>query len=260
MAKGVSEDRAAGSRSGRTLVKLGVVAILCLGAGYLGKALIDSGRSGSLRLAVGRSTFALTLPDAEEAVDLATILAEAIPSVADSPNAADGAMVARRASSLALLQERHHLYEFGAVALIDRIRRLDPTTEPEYAEAFLDLVRNRQGPFRHVTFEEIPPPRSVEVVFWNGISQHFAAVCERSRLRNQWVRLVNPSNNEYLVLYASSVLVREDCPAGPDARIQINTDQARTLFAMADLPRSSTATVSLNPTEPPFQTTRSNLE
>ena len=241
MADGPTEDHVAGSRTGRMWPTVCAIAVIGLVAGFLGRALIDSGRSGTLRIAAGSSTFTLTLPDAEEAVDLATILDEAL-----------GDEAARRASTIALLRDRHGLYEFGASPLIDRIRRLDPTTESEYTGEFLGLVRNRQGPFQGVRFDEIPPPQSIEVLFWSGIGEHHAAVCERSRFHNQWVRLVNAGNNERLVLYASSVLVREDCPNDPNARIQINIDQGRALFGMADLPRSRTATASLNPAEPPF--------
>ena len=243
------------ARTGRRLSILFIVAILGAVAIFLGKLLIDSGRPGTLTIAVGGNTFSLTLPDAEESLDLATILDQALPRITSTSTANDRQVSeTRRASTLVLLQG-HQLYEFGGDALVDRIRRLNPTTDSEYTEEFLGLVRNRQGPFRNVRFEEIPPAQTIEVVFWDGINQHFAAVCDQSVFYNKYVRLVSTNNSDYLVLYASSVLVREDCSISPNARMQINIDQARQLFDMDNLPRSLPTTVSLNPAEPPFQNT-----
>ena len=252
MSVDLTRDDMLASRSQPTWTLVCIVLGISVMVGILGTMLISSGRTGSLTVTSGDNTFELVLPDAEEQMDLETILAQAIPNPADAALSPETrTFEIRRASTLALLQEGYHLYEFGGNALIDRIRRLDPMTDGNYAGAFVDLVRRGQGPFAGTKFEEIPPPQTVEVLFWDGINEHLVAVCDGSAFRNKWIRLVNEDNNEQQVLYASSVLVRTDCSFSPNAMVQINPDRGNMLFGVTNLPRSLHATASLNPAEPP---------
>ena len=245
-------NRALTSRLQPSWTMVCIVLVIAPIVGFLGAKLISSGRPGSLSITSGDIAFDLVLPDAEEEMDIETIFAEAIPNPTDEmSDEQKRAVEIRRASTLAILQQGYHLYEFGGTALIDTIRSLDPMTDNDYANRFVELVRLSQGPFNGTRFEEIPPPQTVEVLFWGGINEHLVAVCEGSSFRNKWIRLVNEDNGEQRVLYASSVLVRTDCSASFNAKVQINTEVGKGLFGVADLPRSRYATAALNPAEPP---------